>query len=223
MLDSLVGTGTAACVAVGAFALGMLCSQHRTMPPESTGAKGVEKLVPAVAEAVAGHKADHSTGNKNSRKLFKGSDCAPVLCAGTLAEFQSTIQRVVRHGDHVLEIGVSGGGTSAVLRRSVGTGGRVVAIDVERKDWAAAAREVGAPLTLLDPVTDVAGLLALPLDPSVLYVDLASILGHDPALDGIALLRQLSRIFRASVRTMYAPLPRCASLVAARLPRPHCN
>lgn len=134
--------------------------------------------------------------NKNSRKLFKGEESAvKVYCAGTLAEFQGTIPKVVGQVEHVLEVGVSGGGTSALLRLACP---HVLSIDIERKDWAAAVSEAGGCLTLLDAVTDIAGLRALPINPTILYVDLSTILGHDPSFDGIALLRQLGRVFRNS-------------------------
>lgn len=197
---------THAAVAVGAFALGGLCCPRATAsgrqplgepgsPPLSAG--GAPTLSPPPTRSSEGASSQTGHRNKNSRKLFKGEESAvKVYCAGTLAEFQSTIPKVVGQEEHVLEIGVSGGGTSALLRLACP---HVLSIDVERKDWAGAVSEAGGCLTLLDAVTDIAGLRALPIDPTILYVDLSTVLGHDPSFDGIALLRQLGRVFRSSV------------------------
>jgi len=215
-----------AAVAVGAFTLGALCSRRgHSQPepePEPRGAsegegggqgQGQGQGQPPPPQPPPGggdmvwharlgrwHPREAAPRNKNARQLFKGEESTVrVLCAGTLAEFQGTIAAVVREQDRVLEVGVSGGGTSAMLRRA---SPHVLAVDVERKDWAAAVLEAGGSVVLIDPVTDIGGLAALPIEPTVLYVDMASILGHDPAFDGIALLRQLGRVFRASATTI---------------------
>ena len=185
---------THAAVAVGAFALGALCRQRGAGSPAAlpTQAPPQQRQTPPLLED--GHR------NKNSRKLFKGEESAVrVICAGTIAEFQALIPTAVGRADRVLEVGVSGGGTSALLRLA---SAHVLAVDVERKDWAAAVAEAGGSLTLVDAVTDIAGLQALPIEPTVLFVDLSTILGHDPSFDGIALLRQLGRVFRATCGTI---------------------
>ncbi len=202
-----------AAVAAAAFAVGGLCCRtprgdhaasvireprsNQEPQPSPRAPVPTEASQPPIrssegtASSVTGHR------NKNSRKLFKGEESATkIYCAGTLGDFQRIIPKVVGQDDHVLEIGVSGGGTSALLRLACPN---VLSIDIERKDWAAAVSEAGGSLTLLDAVTDIAGLRALPVEPTVLYVDLSTILGHDPSFDGIALLRQLGRVFRNSV------------------------
>lgn len=208
-----------AAVAAAAFAAGGLCCQRQQQLDEHMSASGgggrrepglnkepqpsSPRPVPTEASPLRTRSSEGAvtsrTGhrNKNSRKLFKGEESATkVYCAGTLGEFQGTIPKVLGQDDHVLEIGVSGGGTSALLRLACPN---VLSIDIERKDWAAAVSEAGGSLTLLDAVTDIAGLRALPIEPTVLYVDLSTILGHDPSFDGIALLRQLGRVFRNSL------------------------
>ncbi|KAG8470781.1 hypothetical protein KFE25_009202 [Diacronema lutheri] len=140
-----------------------------------------------------------------------------LVCASALNEYALAVEHTARRGDRALVLGAMPEATLRELcARTRGNGGRVVQVDMLRKDGAplAPAADVAHLSSVSGDVHDALALVRLDIPFDLIFVDLTIICGNDLLLDQLAYAHTLCALFARSCRAIVVK-SRALALLAA--------